>query len=318
MLTIAYFVGMEVIWGLGSFNESIKDSSLTVGNYDGLHLGHQAIIRDVVAKGKEKGIPSILVTFDPHPMTVLQPQRGVLRIDSVDEKISQLESLGLDYLVVEPFSRELSQLEPEAFFNKLLVKKLGVKFLFVGYDFSFGKNRSGTLDVLSSICKRGNVELKIIDAFKVEGQVVSSSLIRQLIQNGDVKDVAKFLGRPFSLRGLVKKGEGRGKKIGVPTANLETQSELWPAIGVYVTEVDWQGKTLRSVTNVGRNPTFVQDGKAIHIETHILDFDKDIYGENLTVRFKKLIRGEKKFSSVQELVSQIKSDIETARNFNEG
>jgi riboflavin kinase/FMN adenylyltransferase len=308
---------MEVFVGLKDKLPSSLPTVVTIGNFDGMHRGHKALVQHVQEHAHKIKASSLLMTFDPHPSKVLFPQKGLKNIFDLADRIEMVRSENIDFLLVEPFSRSLSQLSPEDFFSKLLMNRLNMKVLYVGHDFSFGQNRSGTLDVLKKLCEKFKVELHVLPPVKLSGEVVSSTKIRDAISLGEVRKAHGFLGRPFYLEGVVEKGAGRGKKLGVPTANLFTRAELFPKVGVYVTKTHLKGSEFVSVTNVGYNPTFTGDSgqRPLQVETHILDFDKDIYGETLRISFYDYIRPELRFNSVQELVMQIKDDIAKTRAY---
>jgi riboflavin kinase/FMN adenylyltransferase len=249
-------------------------------------------------------------------MKFLFPEKATKSIFDLPEKIELARALNLDFFIVEPFSRELSELEPKDFFKTLLTNSLKLKFLFVGHDFKFGKNKSGTIEILSRLCKENGVELEVLPPVKINGEVVSSTKIREAVAFGEIEKANLFLGRNYFLKGVVERGAGRGKKIGFPTANLFTKAELFPKNGVYITQFLVSGKTYRGVTNVGTNPTFSEKNRRpVQVETYILDFDKEIYGSPAILSFLHYLRPEIKFESVDELVKKIKSDVETARNF---
>ena len=288
---------------------------MTLGNFDGMHVGHEALVRRVKKVSDDEKLLGGLLTFDPHPTKVLAPEKQTKSIFDMADKIDRVKKLGLDFFVIEPFSREVSQLDPKAFLNSL-TKSFAIRFLVVGYDFNFGRNRSGTLEVLKKFCESSGIVLEVLPPVKIGGEVVSSSLIRKAVANGEVEKANLLLGRPFFLKGVVEKGASRGKTIGFPTANLLTKAELIPKNGVYITFFNHQGQEFHSVTNVGENPTFKNGTiRPIQIETHILDFKEEIYGEQTTVKFLKHLRPEMKFNSVEELIKNIKKDIVAARTF---
>jgi riboflavin kinase/FMN adenylyltransferase len=224
------------------------------------------------------------------------------------------ESLGIDVYISEPFSRELSQLTPQDFFLRL-VKAMDVKNIFVGHDFNFGKNRSGTLSELQTLCDENKIKLEILSPVKIDGEVVSSTLIRNFVSQGQIDKANLFLGRPFSIKGVIERGIGRGNKIGFPTANLFTTDNLLLATGVYVTLFGIAGQIYPSVTNVGYNPTFAEKHETPRIETHIFDFSENIYGKQAKVSFLSRLRGEIKFDSAQKLIEQINADVIKARSY---
>lgn len=301
----------------------VQRSALTIGNFDGMHLGHQALIRELVAVARAQQVPAVVMTFDPHPVKVLYPDRGLKRIFSFEDQAHVLSSMGVDTLVVEAFSREFSQLSPEHYLQDWIYKPFHPHTIVVGHDFSFGANRQGTIEFLE---KRGReLSFRVVTVApvktRVHGQevIISSTRVRESLALGDVAQVAGFLGRRFYLEGLVERGAGRGRTIGVPTANLSSTAELVPAQGVYSTIATVRGRRHKAVTNIGFNPTFAAQrsptlAPVFHIETHLLDVAQDLYGEILKIEFVQRLREERKFSGVDELVSQIHRDIEAARS----
>ena len=260
------------------------------------------------------------MTFEPHPVKVLHPDRKLNRIFDVDDLIQGLGTIGVDALVVEPFSREFSQLTPDRYLMDWVFKPFSPNGIVVGYDFSFGANRQGSIEFLSSQAKNLGIDVEVVPPVKVGDILVSSTRIRQAIEAGDVELASELLGRPFYIKGIVEKGAGRGRSIGIPTANLRTSSETVPCRGVYAARVMVRGRSWRAAVNIGYNPTFVDDhGPMPSIEAHLLDFpgaetSSDLYGETLRIEFFARLREEKKFASADELVRQIRSDIVRARN----
>ena len=285
---------------------------LTMGNFDGCHLGHQKLINLTISKlaAKQK---SIVVSFRPHPKKILTPEKGVRLLANYDEKRKFIKELGVDYYVEIPFSRDLSTLAPRDFLDRYINICGSLKELVVGYDFSFGANKSGSQELLKSYCHENGIGFTVAESLEREGAPISSTRIWDLVASSEVETANLFLGRSFSISGIVIKGEGRGKKIGFPTANIDYfKDQVVPGNGVYVTKIQWGSLSYHSVTNIGHNPTFGEIDH-ISIETHILDFDKDIYGEQIEVEFLKFIRPEKKFNSVNELIDQISKDAESSR-----
>ncbi len=309
----SYFGEVQIINGVRNLSQPFSKSVLTVGNFDGLHLGHRALFERVRERSQELALPSVVMTFDPHPMKVLHPARGLQRIFDFDDQRRGLEELGFDYLVVEPFSREFSQLAPDRYLLEWIFRPFSPETLVVGYDFTFGANREGSIDFLKTRSSELGFSVEVIPPVRIGEVLVSSTRIRQALHDGDVTLARKLLGRPFYLTGVVEKGFGRGRTIGIPTANLRTNAETIPARGVYcgwVTVLSHPRKKFMSLVNVGLNPTFTENhGQALSIEAHILDYDQDIYGEMIQIEFVERIREEKKFAGVSELVGQIQADI---------
>lgn len=301
--------------GVKSLASSLHSSVVTIGNFDGLHLGHQELIQRVIALAKQKKTQSVVMTFEPHPAKILFPEKKLNRIFPLKDQQDLLAKWGVDHYIVEPFSRSLSELHRDQFLFDWILKPLNPASLVVGYDFSFGANREGNTSYLQSKAIELNLDLHVIPPYKIDNEIVSSSIIRKLIADAQIKKANDFLGREFYLQGVVEKGAERGRKIGFPTANIYSPAETYPAKGVYVCNVYHDGTKYVGVTNVGNNPTFQEATKrAIQVEVHILDFDKFIYGEDLKVEFVDYIRGEKRFSGVTELVEQIKKDVSFVRS----
>ena len=309
---------MEVVHGISRLQTQLSKSVVTIGNFDGLHFGHREIISKTVAKAKEKDARSVVVTFNPHPRKILRPEAHHVQLFDHKDQEKEMSLMGVDVLVMEPFSRDLSQLTAEKFLSDYIIKPLSPIALVVGYDFAFGANREGTLSTLEKLCQKSGLDLEIVNPIKMDGLVISSSEIRKSIKEGHVDLARKMLGRSFYLSGLVEKGDQRGRILGFPTANLSTNAEVFPKVGVYATYTQIRDEMYKSVTNVGYNPTFIgSDGKnrPLKVESHILNFNKDIYGEEIEIFFEQFIRPEIKFSDIEALKSQIKHDINTALDY---
>ncbi len=285
----------------------------TIGNFDGVHLGHQALFKETVRRARKKNGQAIAITFDPHPIQVLRPHPPLKLICTLEQKIKLIEKAGLDYLLLLEFTPELAALEAEDFVEEILVRGLGIKELIVGYDYRFGRKRRGDTELLKILSRRFGFEVVVIPPQKVNGLIVSSTLIRELITEGEVELAAKLLGRPYLLCGEVIPGHGRGRRLlGFPTANLKLSREkLLPKPGVYAVYVHFDHQKLPGVMNLGFNPTF-GDGY-LSAEVHIFDFEGDLYGQRICLAFVKRLRDEKKFSSPAELATQIAEDCRLAR-----
>jgi len=294
-------------------------SVVTIGNFDGVHIGHRELLRQLLQKSRSVDAPSVVLTFDPHPIQVLYPEKHHASLFDRDDQVTEFEKMGVDYLFIQPFSRELSQMSPETFLNDIIIKPLSPKALIVGHDFSFGANRSGSFELLKKYSQDWNFDLTYVPPFQREGQTVSSSLVREKVKNGEMESANQLLGREFYLKGIVIKGAQRGRTIGFPTVNIAPHVGVVPHSGVYATQILIEGKTLPSVTNIGFNPTFQDDRKIqeinVKIETHILNFKNDLYGQKISILFHKRLREEKKFASIDQLKSQISKDVESAREF---
>jgi riboflavin kinase/FMN adenylyltransferase len=308
---------MEVVHGVSKLHTQVAKSVVTIGNFDGLHFGHREIISKAIQKAKDLKAQSVVVTFNPHPRKILKPEALHVQLFDHKDQEKELAKMGVDVLVMEPFSRDLSQLTPEQFLTNYIIKPLSPIALVVGYDFAFGANREGTLSTLEKLCEKNGLNLEVVNPIKMDGLVISSSEIRKSIKEGHVDLARKMLGRSFYISGVVIKGDQRGRLLGFPTANLSTPSEVFPKPGVYATYTRVRDDIYKSVTNVGYNPTFLNNGKdkPLKIETHILNFNKDIYGEEIEVYFEQFIRAEIKFSGIEELKKQITDDISTTLDF---
>ncbi|RYZ75342.1 MAG: bifunctional riboflavin kinase/FAD synthetase [Proteobacteria bacterium] len=303
---------VQLLSGIRELQSPPHGSVLTIGNFDGVHLGHQTLLARVVSLAREQGIPSVVMTFEPHPVKVLHPDRKLTRIFDFEDQRDQLAKAGIDILVVEPFSREFSQVTAERYLNEWVYRPFMPKNLIVGYDFSFGAERKGSIEFLKTRGAELGMNVEVIPPVKVEGELCSSTRIRQALEAGDVKLANSLLGRQFYVRGLVERGAGRGRTIGIPTANIRTTAETLPASGVYAGIARTRHGDFKTMVNIGSNPTFVHAGM-VGIEAHLLDFTGDLYGDEVRVDFVDRLRSEKKFSSAAELVAQIHSDIERGR-----
>ncbi|MCB2209614.1 bifunctional riboflavin kinase/FAD synthetase [bacterium] len=291
---------------------SYNSSCITVGNFDGVHRGHQAIIGDIVAAGKEKGKPVLVITFFPNPVEFFSGSKRPVYLTTPAEKEAILLQLGVDKVITFRFDRKFADLMPETFLSALK-EKLGLGTLVVGYDFAMGKDRQGTIPVIRALGKEMGFSVEVMDAIEFEGEEISSTRIRQALDAGDVRLPQTMLGRPYTVSGEVAHGSDRGTRIGIPTANLaHWPLKMLPAVGVYATRATVLGNTYQGVTNVGYRPTF-EDQEKPNIETHILDFDGNIYGEKFKLQFVEKIRDEQKFDGVDALIAQIERDKATAR-----
>jgi riboflavin kinase / FMN adenylyltransferase len=291
--------------------EKFVNPVLTIGNYDGIHSGHRRIIEGVVQKAREVSGTSMLMTFHPHPLSVLKPETYTRLITPLHLKKRLVEASGIEVMVIIPFDAAFQSLQPEVFIREILINRLSVKAILVGYDFKFGKGGTGDVNMLQEFADTCGFHLEIMKAITLDGERVGSNAIRKLIMDGNVEKAMQFLGRPHMIEGIVVKGENRGKWMGFPTINLDTFFELVPKNGVYVTEVEVGEKCMPSVTNIGFNPTF--GGKKFLMETHILDFSGNLYGKEVVIHFRKRIREEMKFSGIDELKERIAKDVALAR-----
>lgn len=300
---------MQVWKGTEPGGQIIQGGVVTIGNFDGLHRGHQTLLKRALAHTS----PRIVLTFDPHPMQIVAPERSLRRLFPREDLEEQLPKYDVDVLRIIQFTREFSRLPAREFLEKHVFEPFHPKALVAGYDFAFGSDREGTLEVLEDWCAEKEIELDVVPPLSESGDTVSSSRLRGLLGEGDVAQVSRLLGRYFYLRGEVVHGDGRGAGIGFATLNMKVENETLPALGVYVTRTIHQGKRYRSVTNVGMNPTFMTGGEIVKVETHLLDENPDWYGQKIDVEFMGRLRGEKKFADVEDLKRQIAKDVRKAR-----
>ena len=305
---------METIFGIDRLTRRLVNPVVTLGNFDGIHLGHQKIFERVKTEASRMGGESVVITFEPHPLKVLSPKSCPPLLTPLRKKILLIEQLGMEVVLCIEFTRTFSEISPSDFVKNILVDKVGAHKVIVGYNFHFGKNKKGNPQTLKQMGSLFNLQVEIIDSLIIEGTTVSSSKIRELIKKGQVEKASRLLGRHYSISGKVIEGAKRGHLLGFPTANLEIFKELTPLHGVYAVEVQWNGQSFNGVANVGQNPTFQTEGEGkISSEVYILDFNQDIYGEEIQIDFVRRIRGEARFDSIAQLITQIQKDIEWAQ-----
>jgi len=289
-----------------------RDSYITIGNFDGVHRGHQAIICKMIQSAKEQNRPILIVTFFPNPADYFNPELDAFYLSTPKEKEGQLLKLGVDRVITFRFDRDFANLPPRAFLSGLK-HNLGLSKLVVGQDFALGKNRAGTLPIIKEIGQEMSFSVETIEPVDLGGEEISSTKIRQRLAEGRVADAAEMLGRPYTVSGEVTHGSDRGSRIGLPTANLTPwKKKKLPAVGVYATRVLHRGIEYSGLSNIGFRPTFEKQTLP-NMETHILGFDGNIYGEKLTLKFIGKIRDEQKFSGVDAFLAQIERDKDTAR-----
>ncbi len=284
---------------------------LALGNFDGVHLGHQAIFHQVRSRAQAVQGTAMVFTFEPHPLRVLRPEHAPPLLTTFEQKMQLIATEGIEVGLRIPFTDLFAQQQPSEFIQDILCDQIGVRELVVGYDFRFGHQRSGTVDLLEAAAATHGYQVTVVSAISVAGLTVSSSNIRQLVQRGEVADASRLLGRFYAIEGTVVEGFRRGATIGFPTANVQSVNEIIPQTGVYAVRVTWREQPYDGVANVGYNPTFGND--ALSVEAHLFDFQADLYGETIRVAFVEKIRDERKFASVDELVSQISQDAKQAR-----
>ena len=304
---------MKIFHGTENANIA-RPTVLTLGVFDGLHLGHQRIMETVVERAKVAGAVPTAITFDPHPRTVLHPDSAPPLLQTLDQRLANLEVLGIEQAIVIPFTAEFSRQPAEDFLANIIRDRLHAKEVYLGKGFAFGKDRGGNIELL----RQKSVELGFVadevGEVQLRGQRISSSKIRKLLDEGRVNLARRMLGRPYGVEGVVIRGNRRGHTIGFPTANLKPHNRVIPRYGVYATATLIDGTWRKSITNIGVRPTFESDADP-SIETYIFDFDGDLYGDVLRVRFLHRIRDEKKFNGIDELKAQIEKDTNRARNY---
>jgi riboflavin kinase/FMN adenylyltransferase len=322
---------MEIIRGIDAYPPDGRPSAVALGAFDGVHLAHQKILATAISGARASRLLALACTFDPHPLAVLQPDRAPIPIMDLSEKLAILETYGLDATVVLPFTQEFSLTAAEEFVEAFLVARLRAREVVVGFNHTFGRGARGTPALLESLGSRHGFRVNVIPPLSLDGTVVSSSVIRDALRAGDVRRASAFLGRPYTIRGRVLRGKGRGRQLGFPTANLKPDRELMLAPGVYAARASWEEEksSLRSgaaagesrlprpdkgaVVNVGVRPTF-QEGE-YWVEAYLIDFSGDLYDKTLTIAFLERLRPEQKFPDVESLRGQVARDIESAALF---
>lgn len=295
--------------------ERDPNSVISVGTFDGVHAGHRAIMDTVAEKAEKQGGRSVIVTFDPHPRNIINPgEEGIKLLTTLEERAEILEELGIDLMVVIPFDRDFSLLSSEEFVRDIIYDKIGVSEFVIGYDHQFGRNREGTIETIEKIGEELDFDTYVVSKREVGAKTVSSTAIRNAIsEEGNMRQAAEFLQRPYRLNGMVVHGDKRGKEIGFPTANIkpEHNKKIIPKNGVYAVRLRINGDWYDGMMNIGTRPTF--EGQTQTLEVHLFNFNEDIYGKEVQVRFYERIRDEKKFSGKEELVEQLGNDKKEVR-----
>lgn len=302
---------MIIVNGSSEFSPKAA-TSVTIGNFDGVHIGHRELLRRVVARAIAGEMQSVALTFSPHPVRFFSPNARFYEITSLEEKAGLIAASGIDTLVVESFTGIVGRMSPEEFSREILSQRLRARHVIVGYDFTFGRNRTGTPAALCGIGRDLGFDVEVVPPQVRGGMIVSSTRIRDLLLAGRVREAEELLRRPYRISGPVVRGAGRGRKLGFPTANVQFSQELIPLPGVYIVDADVEGVCRRAVASVGFNPTFGEN--SLGVEVHLLDFDGDLYGREIFVHFRDRIRDERKFKNVEELVRQIEKDVRFARD----
>jgi riboflavin kinase/FMN adenylyltransferase len=304
---------MKIVRSLKDIPEDLKGGVITIGNFDGVHLAHQAILNRVLQVAKKTGSKAIVMTFEPHPQQVLHPERKPFYlITTLDEKLARLEEQGIDAVILIEFSLEFAKTTAQTFARDILCGTFQPTLILIGHDYTFGSGKEGKPEYLRTEGRACGFDVEVMGAVEMEDGIVSSTRVRKAILEGDVSLASRLLGRPYSLRGHVVKGDRRGTDIGFPTANIEPEKLLVPGRGVYAALVEMEGKRFQSAVNIGFNPTFTQE-KRTTVEAHLLDYGGNLYGRKLLIRFIERIRDEKKFEGPEPLIEQIRKDVERTR-----
>lgn len=308
---------MKILYGYRDLNKKLKDPIAAIGIFDGIHIGHKRVIKRVLNL-REPGRDKIVVTFDPHPLTVLRPKKNPPRIMSLEHRLHIFEKMGLDATVIIRFTDFIASMSPEEFIRRVLCG-IGARTVYVGANFHFGRGKSGNVGTFKDLGAKCGIDVHVVPPVKKEGKIASSTWLRKLISSGDIARAEKILRRPVSVLGTVVSGDRRGSALGVPTANIDPHQEVIPPPGVYAVKVDIDGKLFDGVLNVGFKPTFygrkLKKRKEPHIEAHVVDFKGELYGKHLEIFFLKQLRREKKFKNEDALKSQIKKDLLKADQF---
>jgi riboflavin kinase/FMN adenylyltransferase len=298
---------MMIARGMDSLERPLRNPVVAIGNFDGVHRGHARLFEET--RRLAGSDDAVVLTFDPHPAKILAPAYAPPLITTLDRKLELIAENGIDVTVVQPFDLAFAARSPAAFLEEVLVRGLSARGVVVGWDFTFGAHRAGTVDLLKA---DGRFGVTAVPPVSIDGLVCSSTKVREFVAEGRVDGARLILGRPFEVEGEVVHGDGRGRTIGVPTANLKPKTELLPKNGVYAGFATAKGRRLAAAINVGTNPTFVAD-RPVVVEAHLLDYDQDLYGETLRLELVERLRAEERFPSVEALITQIKKDVERAR-----
>lgn len=302
---------MKIIRGVNR-NCNIKDPVIALGNFDGIHIGHQSLIKKTVDLAKEiKGTPA-LFTFYPHPLKIIKHRYEPFIIQTFKEKVKITQGLGIEAIICARFTKEFANMHPKDFVEEILINNFHVRYVCVGHDYTFGEKGKGGIKSLKEYSDKFGFDLAVIPPVKINGIIVSSTKIREFLRQGDIENANRFLGRAYKISGIVKKGDSRGASLGFPTANIYPKNEIILRNGVYAAYVYIKSKRYRSAVNVGFNPTF--SGKEKHIEAFLIDFDGDIYGEKIEIEFVDFVRSEKRFRRIQDLVKQIQRDVKYVKS----
>ena len=305
---------MELIRNLHNFREWHRGCVATIGNFDGVHLGHQAIIRQLKGVAEKYGQPSVIVTFEPHPQEFFSPKHAPARLMRLREKLGYLRQTGIDRVVCLRFDKLLANLPAEDFIRNILVDKLAVRHLIIGDDFRFGKGRQGNIETLKKHAAESGFDVEHTDTCSINGRRISSTWLRELLAEGKMSEAAGLLGRPYAISGRVVHGEKRGRTLGYPTININLHRHLCPVSGIFAAKVSGlQAEAVYAAVSIGNRPVF--GGDDINLEAHLLDFDREVYGAYVSVELLKQLRHEKKFDNIDALKEQMDRDIAEARQY---
>lgn len=307
---------MRIIRTLENLTGVLRNPVMTIGNFDGVHLGHRELFRRVVTRAAEHDGDAVVLTFDPHPLKIIAPERAPRLINTRDEKERLIAASRVDVLLNLPFNAALSSLTAEEFVSRVLVKQVGVRHIIVGFDYAFGAGRRGDIELLSRLGEQYRFGVEVVKPVGTDDEIYSSTRIRRMVGAGQVAEVVAYLGRHYNLEGTVVAGVGRGKQLGFPTANLTTEKELIPADGVYAVKVCLDGVIRDGVVNIGGTPTFAAGRHTI--EAHLFDLDADLYGKALRVYFIERLRDEKRFADADALTRAIATDVKRAKELLRG
>ncbi len=303
---------MNVIYAIGKVKKKFKNAVVAIGVFDGVHRGHQALIQGAVRRARQIGGEPLVMTFWPHPVHVLRPELGLPYIISLQHRLKLIEEFGAKACIVIHFTRRFARLSPEQFIQRYIVAHVSPKEIYVGNDFRFGQGREGTLEYFEQVGAKYGFKVRAVDAVKTGKKKIGSSIIRQLIGEGRLAQAARLLGRAVSVMGKVVHGDGRGKTLGFPTANIFIQNGVIPPLGVYAVRVRFGKKIFNGMANIGRRPSFKKND-SVHLETHIFDFHRSLYNKEIIVEFVQRIREEKKFGSNTQFITQLRNDRARAR-----
>ena len=308
---------MEIIRGLDQLKKPFRNPVVTLGNFDGVHLGHQQIFKRVKEEASKIHGEGVVITFEPHPLKVLAPEKLLPLLTPFRKKMMLLQKSEIETVLCIEFSSAFSEISPSEFIKSILVEKVKARKVIIGYNYHFGKGQTGDAQILKEAGIVFQFEVEVVEPFRIGKTIVSSSKIRDLIQRGEVEGASRLLGRDYPIMGKVVEGAKRGQILGFPTANLEISEELYPKAGVYAVEVEWRQQRFNGLANVGFNPTFLTEpsgkGKPVSLEVYILNFNLNIYDEEIQVNFRRRIRDEIRFESSSLLTEQIKKDIRWAQ-----